>query len=219
LLIGHGSGSFGHVSADQYHTSSGGMGAEYWHGFSKVWRAARELDQIVIESLANSGLNIVAFPPSAGIISHNQQVESWDIRPIQMALSHKLIPIVQGDVIFDRQMGGTILSTEQIFFYLSTQLSPSRILLAGIEEGVYQNPNHPKDIIPHITPTNIEKVLPFLSDLNTIDVTGGMYSKVQVMVSLVKQYPHLQVQIFSGVEPGHIFKALKGESIGTCISI
>ena len=55
LLIGHGSGSFGHVSADQHHTRTGGKGDDYWQGFSKVWLAARELNQIVIESLSSSG--------------------------------------------------------------------------------------------------------------------------------------------------------------------
>jgi isopentenyl phosphate kinase len=218
VLIGHGSGSFGHVSADQHHTHTGGMGDDYWQGFSKVWLAARELNQIVIESLSSSGLQVMAFPPSAGVISNNQQVDFWDIHPIQMALARNLIPIVQGDVVFDRQMGGTILSTEQVFHFLTSQLSPSRILLAGIEEGVYLHSDHPEDIIPHITPSNIEKVLPLLSDLKTIDVTGGMYSKVQVMLSLVKQCPALQVQIFSGEKPGEICKALKGESTGTRIS-
>ncbi len=38
---------------------------------------------------------------------------------------------------FDRAKGGTILSTEELFEYLARELRPQRILLAGLEEGVW----------------------------------------------------------------------------------
>jgi len=219
LVLGHGSGSFGHASADRYQTHTGGQGAAYWHGYAKVWGAARALNQIVIENLLNTGLQVIAFPPSAGIIANNQRVDSWDVQPLQAALSHKLIPVVQGDVVFDSQMGGTILSTEQIFRFLSSQLTPSRILLAGIEEGVYTDPNQPQDIIPNISPSNFAEVVSALSGANSADVTGGMLSKVQGMLSLVEEIPALRIQIFSGEKPGQIYQALRGEMIGTQISM
>jgi len=220
LLIGHGSGSFGHAVANLYQTQSGGKSQDYWRGFSEVWAAARELNQIVITTLIRSGLPVIAFPPSASIITRNTHIQSWDISPIQAALSHNLVPVVYGDVIFDMDRGGTILSTEAIFQYLAGAIHPHAVLLAGLDKGVYQDPDHPEEIISHITPSTINAVLPALSASQSIDVTGGMLSKVKLMVSLIEDHPSLKVRIFSGLRPGNLYQALvaKNTPIGTLIS-
>ena len=218
LLIGHGSGSFGHVIANQFQTQAGGEGERYWDGFAKVWAAARQLNQIVIESFIEVGLRTISFPPSAGVTAANKALESWDISPIRQALSHRLIPVVQGDVIFDTHLGGTIFSTEQIFYHLAKGLKPVRILLAGLDKGVLRNNDQEQGVIHHITPSNFTAIRPQLSGAETIDVTGGMQSKVEMMLELVQTVPDLEVQIFSGLKPGNIKKALDGSQIGTLIS-
>ncbi len=231
LLIGHGSGSFGHAVANQYQTQAGGTDQTYWQGFAEVWSAARALNHMVINALTQTGVPVMAFPPSAGIITHHQKIESWDIGPIQLALSHGLCPVVQGDVTFDEKLGGTILSTEAIFQYLARLLKPQEILIAGVEEGVYwdypvkTHPSHPEPdrqrndaIIPTITPHNFSQIRPGLTASHTVDVTGGMLAKVEMMINLIKENPNLKVHIFSGVQPMNILKALTGEPLGTRIA-
>ena len=218
LLIGHGSGSFGHTIASQYQTQQGGEGSGYWQGFADVWHAARSLNQIIIDNFAEVDLPVIAFPPSSGIISQDQTIQSWDVRPIRSALDHYLVPIVQGDVVFDTALGGTILSTEQVFIHLAENLLPQRILMAGLDPGVFKDHEKPDDIIVHITPQTIEKVLPTLSGAKASDVTGGMRSKVMLMANLVQKIPNIEVQIFSGFEKGNIQKALQGERLGTLIT-
>jgi isopentenyl phosphate kinase len=218
LLIGHGSGSYGHVAASRHQTHLGGSSEKYWHGFAEVWRDARELNQIIVQNLSNAGLPVMAFPPSAGLIAANKTTKSWDVRPLNLALSHGLIPIVQGDVIFDEEIGGTIFSTEKIFHYLGKRLYPAKILIAGIEAGVYANPDSPDQVIPMIRPDDIDRILPGLSGSETVDVTGGMLSKVRLMLSLVQEVPQLKIQIFSGNKPGNIRSALAGNHLGTLLS-
>lgn len=218
LLLGHGSGSFGHAVASEYNTQEGGSTPEYWQGFAAVWKAARELNQILIKHLAEAGLPVIAFPPSAGVIARQASLRNWDIQPIKHALSHNLIPVVQGDVIFDEVLGGTIFSTEQVFSYLSKALDPQRILLAGQDAGVYRDPERRDEIIQEITPEDISQILPSLSGAETADVTGGMESKIRWMLSLVKSQPKLKVQVFSGALPGLIKRALIGDEFGTLIT-
>jgi isopentenyl phosphate kinase len=219
LLIGHGSGSFGHAIADQFQTQEGGRDPTYWQGFSKVWRAARELNQLVVESFQQEGLPLIAFPPSASVIAENKELASWDTRPIEFALSQGLIPLVQGDVIFDTKIGGTIFSTEKCFEYLAKTLSPRRILLAGLDKGVYKDISNQNEIYKQITPENFEDIHSSLFGSNAVDVTGGMIAKVKLMLALVQDHPSMKVQIFSGSEPGNIKKALKGEVLGTLIRV
>jgi isopentenyl phosphate kinase len=96
-------------------------------------------------------------------------------------------------VIFDTDLGGTILSTEAIFQYLAGAIHPHAVLLAGLDKGVYQDPDDPEEIISHITPRTINAVLPALSASQSIDVTGGMLSKVKLMLSLVQNDPSLKI--------------------------
>ena len=218
LLIGHGSGSFGHAIAGMYQTQEGGWDQMYWQGFAEVWRAARELNQIVVQSFHQEGLRLVAFPPSASVIADNKKFASWDTRPIEFALSQGLIPLVQGDVIFDIRIGGTIFSTEKSFEYLAKILSPSRILLAGLDEGVYKDISDQNNIYEQITPRNIKEIRSTLFGSGAVDVTGGMIAKVKSMLALVQYHPSMQIQIFSGLEPGNIKKTLKGDILGTLIT-
>jgi len=218
LVLGHGSGSFGHAVASRYQTQKGVHSADDWQGFAEVWAAAHQLNQLVIRRFASVGLPVITFPPSAGIIADKGEVVQWDLNPLQTALAHNLIPVVLGDVIFDQSLGGTIFSTEKVFQHLAKILHPNRILLAGIEKGVYQDPSQPDNIAQSITPENTDDVFQQLAGSNQVDVTGGMQSKVTLMINLVQEHPGLTVRIFSAEAPGSLYEALKGENLGTLIA-
>jgi len=215
LVLGHGSGSFGHMPAKKYGTRLGVATGTEWLGFVEVWREAAALNHIVLEALFSVGLPAVAFPPSASVIASDGEVTVWDLEPIQAALKSNLLPVVYGDVVFDRVLDGTILSTEDLFDYLAPQLDPNCILLAGLEPGVWADYPVCSRLIPEINIDNFGEVLPSLGGSAATDVTGGMASKVQQNFDLVKKVPGLEVQIFSGEEPGNLERALAGKRIGT----
>lgn len=217
MVIGHGSGSFGHVAGKKYNTRQGVSTPEQWIGFAEVWKQARDLNQIVVEALKMAGLPIIAFPPSAGVIAHNGQVATWDINPIQSALQANLIPLINGDVIFDQIRGGTILSTEELFEFLVPCLHPDRLLLAGFEKGVWQDFPSRQQIIEQMTPALFNQMISSIKGSAATDVTGGMVEKVTKMILLLKQQPNLQISIFSGLNPETLFQALMGETPGTLI--
>jgi isopentenyl phosphate kinase len=218
LVLGHGSGSFGHMAAKEFNTRQGVSTPEEWRGFSRVWKEARALNQIMIEALQRAGLPALSFPASAGAAVANGVIQTWDIGSLSNALDSKLLPVVYGDVAFDKIRGGTILSTEDIFKYLARHLYPKQIMLAGIEPGVWADYPACNQLAPTITPTNLNSVLPALQGSAAADVTGGMRSKVEEMLSLVQEIDTLEVVIFSGEEEGSILRALQGNAGGTRIS-
>jgi isopentenyl phosphate kinase len=217
LVLGHGSGSFGHVSGQKYGTRSGVYDREGWLGFAEVWSDARALNQIVVEALIAAGLPIIAMPPSAAVIAAGGKIAEWNLEPIQAALSAGLIPLVNGDTIFDRIRGGTILSTEDLFYHLASPLGASRILLAGIEDGVWRDFPDCTRLIEEITPGNYDQMVAVLSGSAGVDVTGGMADKVIQMLDLVKQNANLEALIFSGLQAGNVENALAGQNPGTRI--
>lgn len=219
ILLGHGSGSFGHFSGKEYGTRDGVSSQEEWLGFAEVWFDAASLNQLVMKALKNAGLSPVAFPPSSTIISSNRKITSWDLRPIHAALDKGLLPVVFGDVVFDSSIGGTILSTEDIFVHLAKYLEPGRILLAGQDPGVWKDFPECTAIYDTIRPSDWSTLHETVSQSQATDVTGGMADKVEQMLNLVEKYPDLDCQIFSGEESGSITNVLAGQDIGTHLTL
>jgi isopentenyl phosphate kinase len=218
LILGHGSGSFGHTSGKKYRTRDGVRDAEGWRGFAEVWIQARELNIYVMNALHKAKIPAMAFPPSAAVLASRAQVILWETTPIRMALANGILPVVHGDVAFDEVRGGTILSTEDLFMHLARQLFPNRILLAGIEEGVWEDFPARTRLIKEIRPQVYEMMRERVGESVSADVTGGMAAKVEQMLSLVREVPGLTAQIFSGEENQNLARALSGENVGTLIT-
>ena len=217
LLLGHGSGSFGHVPAQKYNTRRGVRTPDEWRGFIEVWQQAGAPHRIVMDALLAAGVPAVGFPPSASVSVVDGRIAAWNPDPVKAALDANLVPVVFGDVAFDSVRGGTILSTEDLFVYLAAHLHPARVLLAGDEEGVYSDYASHAEIIPEITPSSFSEQSKLFEAPSVADVTGGMAGKVQAMLDLVQQTPGCQVRIFSGLIPGNLPRAISGESLGTLI--
>ena len=215
ILLGHGSGSFGHFYAAKYNTHLGASSQEEWFGFSEVWSSANKLNCSVMDALKNAGVHAVRFAPSSSAITKNGKIQSMEIEPIVSCLAAGLLPVVHGDVAFDNELGSTIISTEKVFSFLAQSLNPERILLAGIEAGVYEDYTHKKRLIPEITPDCRSEI--DLRGSEATDVTGGMYDKVSVALNLTQEYPDIQIHIFSGRKSGAIYEALSGKPGGTII--
>jgi isopentenyl phosphate kinase len=215
LLLGHGSGSFGHVPAKKYKTRAGVHTPDEWQGFIEVWQQAGALHHIVMDTLLAAGLPAIGFPPSASVSATDGRISTWSLAPIQSALDANILPVVFGDVAFDSVRGGTILSTEDLFVHLAAHLRPVRILLAGDEDGVYTDFEAHGEVIQEITPSSD---LTHIFEAATVaDVTGGMAGKVQTMLNLVQENSGSEVRIFSGLVPGNLARAISGEPLGTLI--
>ncbi len=232
LVLGHGSGSFGHVAASEYRTRAGvsiptsphisqerdATKDVYWKGFAEVWYQASALNRFVMKALRKVNLPAVALPPSANVIASDGKVSIWETSAISMALAAGLVPVIYGDVTFDEVRGGTILSTEDLFGHLARALNPDSILLAGLESAIWEDFPARTRKVETITPATFSMVAENLEGSAGVDVTGGMRSKVTQMLDLVRQNPLLKIQIFSGADPGNIVSALSGETLGTWIA-
>jgi isopentenyl phosphate kinase len=216
ILLGHGSGSFGHHAAAKYNTRNGVSSLAEWHGFREVWESARKLNQIVLEIGRQVNLELISFPPSASLLARKGQVVFWNTESIEHALERGLIPLVYGDVVFDEVLGGTIFSTEELFAHLSSILKPSRILLAGREEAVFTDYPFNQQPITHISRS--AALESYLQLSQNKDVTGGMRSKVAQMQAICLANPGITVEIFRANHAGELFDALSGSHSGTIIT-
>lgn len=213
ILLGHGSGSFGHHAAAKFGTHLGASTIEDWKGVIAVWKAANKLHRIVMDALLAAGLPVISYPPSASALAHDGELISLAVQPIQQALLKGLIPVTHGDVVFDETRGAAIVSTEALFSYLIEEITPSRILLAGLAPGVYDRSGK---ILSSITRAELDGLA--FAEKEQKDVTGGMETKVKYALAFSKKLPGTEVRIFSGEVPGQLRVVLLGASSGTLIT-
>lgn len=218
LLIGHGSGSFGHFAAKKFGFGERGN----WRAYAETGASAARLTRIVTDIFLAEGVPVVAIQPSASARCRDGELVELASAPIQTALAHDLVPLVHGDVAFDETRGMAIASTEAIFAYLALLLKPSRIILAGIVDGVF-TADPLKDasaqLIREITPENFPQIESRLRGSHGVDVTGGMIAKVKIMLALVEREPTIRAQIIRATRVGVVERALTREDFdaGTVI--
>jgi isopentenyl phosphate kinase len=218
LVLGHGSGSFGHAAAKRHGTRQGVRNADGWRGFAEVSVMAARLNRIVADALHGAGVPVISFAPSASARCEDGRLVSLDTGPLRAALAHGLVPLVMGDVAIDTVRGGTIVSTEEVFAWLAAELAPTRILLAGETDGVQAGYGTPHArVIARITPANWAELRVGVGASRGADVTGGMAAKVGDMLGLCRARPGLEAVIFSGLAPGAITRALLGGAPGTTV--
>ncbi len=215
LVLGHGSGSFGHISARRYGTRRGVRTSDEWFGFAATADAAARLTRIVAGHLLRAGLPVWSVQPSVALRCEDGCVIDGPEETVRLALDRGLLPLIHGDVALDSMRGGTIASTEEIFEQMAAKLPPVRIVLAGEVDGVYasdplQDPT--AVMVTEITLSSFKSLQATLGASHAPDVTGGMAAKVEQALRMVRSLPGLQVIICGGLAQGTVYTALTSQS-------
>ena len=183
-------------------------------GLAQTSAAAARLNRLVVDACLQAGVPAISFQPSASARREHGALSWMAAEPIAEALAHGLVPLVYGDVAFDADQGTAIISTEDIFLYLSDTITPSRVLMLGVVDGIYDaDPlGHPDSRrIAVITPETVHQIRAGLGGSHGIDVTGGMLGKVSTLLPLIQKHPGVIVHFFSGEIPGRLRDALAGD--------
>lgn len=213
VVVGHGSGSFGHVYASTHGTRGGVATAAEWFGFAQTADAAARLNRIVVGELLAAGVPAWSIQPSVALRCADGRVAAGPESTVLAALARGLLPVVFGDVALDSVRGGTIASTEEIFQALDDALLPDKIILAGEVGGIYRaDPLRDPSalLIPAVTLRNFDEIRAGLGGSHGVDVTGGMAAKVEQALAWIAKRPALTVLICSGLEPDNLYRALVG---------
>ncbi len=215
IIVGHGSGSFGHFEAQKYRTAEGVQTERELQGFVKVGAVAAELSLLVQNEFLAARLPTMRFQPSSTVVASKKRIKSFDSRALALALDQQLVPLIHGDIALDESIGGTIVSTETLFAHLVEKLGVQMIILLGEVDGVLDQNG---ELVPRITPSALADVRSVLAGSRGVDVTGGMLQKVETMVDLVRDCPSLTVTIADGQRDNILYDLLMNRrKIGTRI--
>ena len=216
LVIGHGSGSFGHVAASRYGLAAGLRDAGQLPGVSRTQERAAALHRQVCAALAAAGLFPFSLAPSSSVVAAGGRPLAMAVEPLVLALGRGLLPVLYGDVVLDREQGVAICSTERLFELLADQLPAfgmrvRRVLWLGETDGVYDAAGR---TLPHLGADALAAEAggrPAIGAAAGTDVTGGMLHRVQTALALAaRSIPSL---IANGTTPGLLAAALRGEPV------
>jgi len=213
LVVGHGSGSFGHVAAARYRTHEGLVGPDSVRGWAVVQDAAARLNRLVVAALLEADVPAVGVQPSAGCVAVGRRITRWELAPLRRMLDAGLVPVPYGDVVPDGRQGCAIASTEELFTYLCAAFPVRRVLMVGQVDGVLRSDGQ---LVERLTAADLEELEEELTGAAGVDVTGGMLQKVEYLLALANRgVPSL---ILNGDVPGRLRRALLDKDvIGTAI--
>lgn len=217
VIIGHGAGSFAHVPAHKYRTKEGIINKNSLFGASVTEEAAKMLNTIVVRKFISEKVPVYSFSPGSFLISDAKIYSKSYFDPVKKALEIGIVPVVYGDVVFDRKIGFTIFSTEKVLAAVAEefrQIYSIRIIYVTDVDGVMDEKGK---VIPKISSTNFNSLKSAITGAKGVDVTGGMFHKVEEALIMSKKFG-IKTQIISGAKSGNLRKAITGKlKIGTLV--
>lgn len=212
IVLGHGSGSFGHAAAARYDLGRGLRGNDPMGAAITQDQAAR-LHRLVIEKLLAAGLPAFSWAPSTGLLSHAGRTRRSFFGPLFEAQKAGLWPVFFGDVVADEELGATIASTEKVSlaFARAAQrrgLKVTRALWLGETNGIYDAEGK---TLETIDAGNLKAARRVVGGSAGVDVTGGMDLRLRTAWELTRF--GTESWILDGNVPGRLEKALAGEKV------
>ena len=214
LLLGHGSGSFGHAAAARYGLNPGKCRAEQLPGVSITQDRAASLHRVVIQTLQRAGALPFSLAPSSFLTTLEGRPVGLGLEPLLLSLKQRMLPVVFGDVVLDRRWGASICSTESVFLALARGLRRRgyiirRALWLGETEGIY---DHRGATIRRVdSARGLKRALDHAGGAKGTDVTGGMVHRLETAGALARI--GIASWIGDGRVPGRLQRLLAGESV------
>ncbi len=213
LVLGHGSGSFGHAAAARHGVGAGPLDAGALPGVSETRARAAELHALVTQGLLDAGLAPFTWAPSSAMTSKAGSPAGAAIEPLLAALELGLLPVTYGDVVMDREWGASICSTEAVLSDLAGHLRRRgarvrRVLWLGATEGIYDTEGNP---IPRVDADSVARVRRAIGATAGTDVTGGMLLRLETARRLARA--GIDSWIVDGRVPGLLTAGLAGEHL------
>jgi len=209
LILVHGGGSYAHPIAREYSVSEGYVDERHLEGFIETSKIVRRLNLDVISNLVEGGLRAVLIPASSIFITRAGRISTCNLEPIFSALRIGVVPVTSGDVVFDRELGFTVLSGDGICSYLAVRLRAKRLIFAMDADGIYVRDRSTGEVRVAEEFSRGMKIEPLGSAKE--DVTGGIVNKIEEGFSAAEA--GVEVLFVNGLAEGRLEKAVLGEPV------
>ena len=207
FIIVHGAGSFGHVLAKEYDLNAGYKNPEQKKGVVKTQRLVQQLNDYVLCSLHENGINAVSLPPHSFLTLNNHNLESFDMKIFHSYLDKGFIPVCYGDVVLDNKIDFSICSGDLLMLALAKEFQPEKVIFVMDEDGIYdKNPKQHSDakLIESINADELDSLQTTMD--SHADVTKGMEGKLQTIKRITAL--HIDTVLINGLQSHRLYQVL-----------
>lgn len=216
LILLHGGGSFAHPYVSKSALRNGFKQKLQLGSVSEIELNLDQLTRIIGVGLLLRNRPFVPLSPMSFMTLRRGNFGRSFLDPITSALRLGLIPLIHGDIVFDKVRGCGIVSADRIASLLDEKIGASRVLFGSDVDGLYDgNPktSSKAELIGEVDRSNYSQVLKRLRP-NSSDVTGGMRGKALEALRLAKH--GCESYIFNLTKSGNLRSLLNGSSdVGT----
>ena len=211
LVLLHGGGSYAHPFVTQVGLQKGYKGSFQLRFISETELFLDQLTRIIGTGLLLRKRPFVPVRPMSFITLREGEISHSFLEPVERALKLGLVPLIHGDIAFDRTRGCGVVSADKLASFLGKHLKASRVLFGCDVDGVYsQDPKSSAraELLKQVTERDYRSVLRALGRHSGRDATGGMFSKVVAAVELARN--GVECFIFNITEGQLLGEALRG---------
>lgn len=222
LVVVHGAGVFGHFPVSEFLKSDELKRVSV--GWPLTLYSVQVENLILLNEMLSSGLPVVGVSPrSLFTVTARDRDQPWvgtnasfDANVIRHLLP-TYIPVLFGDLVFDKNGDAAVLSGDTILYLCARELKDVDLVASGTDvQGIFTDDpkkNPDAKLVSRIALSEKNKLVPKESSYR--DVDGGMSRKFKELMSIAKLgIPSLVIDAF---KEGNISKALRGEHVGTLI--
>ncbi|NWF94997.1 MAG: isopentenyl phosphate kinase family protein [Candidatus Thorarchaeota archaeon] len=213
LVLLHGVGSFGHPPVLEHGLHKGFRDKSQLMPLTRTQQKVNEYRLMLVKHMHEAGLPVNLMHPSSMIVSEGMRISSWCLDPLKGYLDLGTIPFLGGDVIFDRKMGFSVGSADQMAVLLTRELSAKRLLFATDVAGVFDR--SPKAagarFMPEIHLKDLDRLFAEMGATGAVDATGAMKGKLSSLLPIADMIEKgLEVSILSLMREGSLRSHLTG---------
>ncbi len=212
IIVGHGSGSFGHLAASETGAKDGRFNADQEEAAVQTQLAARRLHSLILDSLVAAGMAPASMPPAAWCHWGDDELQANSWVSLHAALAAGATPVTMGDVVWVSDGSARIASTEEVFLLIAAQIPVERAIWVGDTDGILDSEGR---TVARLTGDEEDVSV---GDSAAVDVTGGMKLRWQTVRQLAAR--GISSWLINGQREGELASALSyGEVAGTVVSV
>jgi len=200
-----GSGSYGSGVSIRYHLRAD---SERWRLADLAMMTIKQLEFATEVALAWRALDIPVFPfhTCSLLLTDDTLPAASFLAPVEHALAMGLVPLMVGDIVFDRARRFIIYSSDGIPELLAERHAIERVAMLTDVAGVLIRSVDPPRLLRRLTRDNAAEALSETGASAKPDITGGMRAKVESLVRLAER--GIPCVICEGQDPANLPRAL-----------
>ena len=215
LVVIHGVGSFGHPPVLKYYLHKGFENKDQLISLSKTQQIVNEFRKKIATTFLEEGIPINLMHASSMVVGEKMRITEDYFNSLVGYLSLGMVPLIGGDMMYDKVMGFSVCGGDQLAVILSRVLQAKKLLFVTDVPGVFNKDPNSGEKVHLLREININELGELLTKMNismTKDATGKMKGKLSALISikdLIKK--GLDVVILSMNKKDILKSYLKGE--------